>query len=85
MLGYYVTAAICLFLLVMIPIWSDAGSQPQYPFVVIAMLALTVFIVPIALRRRKREGAADPGALPVTVDNLAQVDAGTQQAGRTRG
>ena len=76
--GYYVTTAVCLFLLVMIPIWSSDASQPQYPFAVIALLALSVFVVPIALRRRKREGAADPGALPVTMDNLQQVDAAVQ-------
>jgi hypothetical protein len=38
MLGYYITSAICLFFLVMIPIWSDQGQQPQYPFVVILFL-----------------------------------------------
>lgn len=79
MLGYYITSAICLFLLVMIPIWSNRGDNPTYPFLVIVALAIIVFVVPIVLRRRRREGASDPGALAVTVDNLAEVDARNQQ------
>jgi Flp pilus assembly protein TadB len=81
MLGYYITSAICLFFLVMIPIWSAQSNQPQYPFAVILLLAVIVFAVPMVLRRRKREGAAAPGALPVTVDNLAEVDAANQRQG----
>lgn len=81
MLGYYVTSAVCLFLLAMIPIWSQRPDQPHYPFAVVLLLALIVFLVPLMLRRRKREGASDPGALPVTVDNLAEVDAASQRRG----
>jgi hypothetical protein len=33
------------------------------------------------LRRRRREGAAAPGELAVTVDNLAEVDAANQRRG----
>ncbi len=79
MVGYYLTSAVCLFLLAMIPIWSARADQPQYPFVMIALLVLIVFAVPMTLRRRKREGAAAPGALAVTVDNLAEVDAANQR------
>jgi hypothetical protein len=79
MLGYTITSAICLFLLVMIPIWSEQGQQPQYPFAVILFLAVIVLAVPMVLRRRRREGAADPGALAVTVDTLPEVDAANQR------
>lgn len=73
-MGYYITAAICLLLLVMIPIWTQQGDQPQYPFYVIILLAVVVFVVPLVLRRRKREGASQAGALAVTVENVHQVD-----------
>lgn len=73
-MGYYITAAICLFFLVMIPIWTQRGDQPQYPVYVIILLAVFVFVVPLVLRRRKREGAAQAGALAVTVDNVHKVD-----------
>ncbi len=70
MLGYYITSGICLALLVMIPIWSPNGAQPAYPFWVILMLALIVMIVPIVLRRRKREGAAHAGELAVRLEEV---------------
>jgi hypothetical protein len=69
MLGYYITASICLGLLVMMPIWSARTDTPSYPFVVILLLALIVFVVPMVLRRRKREGAAVAGELPVRIEN----------------
>lgn len=72
MVGYYVTSAICLFLLVMIPIWSQRNDAPHYPIFVLILLALVVFLVPIFLRRRAREGAADPGKLAMTVDTLGR-------------
>ena len=70
MVGYYVTTGICLFLLAMIPIWSARHDNPHYPFIVIIGLALVVFIVPLVLKRRQREGAATPGALAVTVESV---------------
>ena len=69
MVSYYVTASICLGLLVMMPIWSARNETPSYPFVVILLLAAIVFIVPMLLRRRKREGAAVAGELPVRIEN----------------
>lgn len=69
MLGYYITASICLGLLVMMPIWSARNDTPTYPFVVILLLALIVFVVPMMLKRRKREGAAVAGELPVRIEN----------------
>jgi len=80
MVGYYLTSGVCLFLLAMIPIWSARSDQPSYPLPVLVLLAVFVFVVPLVLRRRKREGAATPGALAVTVDNLREVDAAAQQA-----
>lgn len=73
-MGYYITAASCLFFLVMIPMWTQRGDQPHYPFFVIILLAVVVFVVPLVVRRRKREGAAQAGGLAVTVDNVHQVD-----------
>ncbi|MBU8536357.1 hypothetical protein [Falsiroseomonas tokyonensis] len=70
MLGYYITSGICLALLIMIPIWSPGGAQPTYPFWVIALLALVVFVVPLVLRRRKREGAAQSGELAVRLEEV---------------
>lgn len=70
MLGYYISAGICLFLLVMMPIWSSRHDQPTYPFVVIVLLVLAVLLVPLMLRRRAREGASDPGKLIVTVEAM---------------
>jgi hypothetical protein len=70
MVGYYVTTGICLFLLAMIPIWSPRSDNPSYPFLVIIALAVVVFIVPLVLKRRQREGAATPGALAVTVESV---------------
>ena len=68
-MSYYVTASICLGLLVMMPIWSARNDAPTYPLAVILLLALVVFAVPILLRRRKREGAAAAGELPVRIEN----------------
>lgn len=68
MLGYYITASICLGLLVMMPIWSARPETPSYPFFVILLLAVIVFVVPMVLRRRKREGAAVAGELPVRLE-----------------
>ena len=56
---YAITSAVCLFLLAMIPIWSSHGEQPHYPFWVILLLALLVIIVPMLLRRGRRDGAAE--------------------------
>jgi len=70
MLGYYITSGICLFFLVMIPVWSARSDNPHYPFAVILVLAVIVFVVPLVLKRRKREGAASPGALAVTVETV---------------
>jgi hypothetical protein len=72
MLGYYITSGTCLFLLAMIPIWTRRSDNPTYPFAVILLLALIVFLVPLFLRRREREGAADPGKLAVTVETLGR-------------
>lgn len=70
MLGYYVTSGICLALLVMIPIWSPGEDQPTYPFWVILLLAIIVMAVPIVLKRRKREGAAQAGELAVRLEEV---------------
>ncbi|SFK99035.1 hypothetical protein [Falsiroseomonas stagni] len=69
MVGYYVTAACCLFLLVMMPIWSGRSDQSTYPFWVIALLGLVVLLVPVFVRRRRREGAAAPGDPTVSMEN----------------
>ncbi len=68
MIGYYVTSAICLFLLFMIPIWSPRTENQVFPIWVILLLAVVVFLVPIMIRRRKREGAAMPGEIPVHLE-----------------
>jgi MFS superfamily sulfate permease-like transporter len=68
MVGYYISAGICLFLLVMMPIWSPRQDSPSYPFAVLALLIVVVLVVPIMVRRRKREGAADPDAVPLSVE-----------------
>jgi hydrogenase-4 membrane subunit HyfE len=67
--GYYVTAACCLFLLVMMPIWSGRSDQATYPIWVIALLAVVVVLVPVFIRRRRREGAAAPGDPGVSIEN----------------
>jgi hypothetical protein len=72
MVGYYITSAICLFLLITIPIWTQRADAPHYPIVVLILLGLVVFLVPVFLRRRAREGAADPGKLAMTVDTLGR-------------
>lgn len=72
MVGYYVTSAICLLFLVMIPIWTQRPDAPHYPVAVLILLAIVVFAVPFFLRRRVREGAADPGKLAMTVDTLGR-------------
>lgn len=72
MLGYYITSVICLFFLAVIPIWSQRPDAPHYPIVVLILLGLIVFLVPIFLRRRAREGASDPGKLAMTVDTLGR-------------
>ena len=69
MLGYYITASICLGLLVMMPIWSARADTPSYPILVILLLAVIVFVVPMVLKRRKREGAAVSGELAVRIEN----------------
>lgn len=68
MVGYYVTAACCLFLLVMMPVWSGRSDQ-TYPFWVIALLGVVVLLVPVFVRRRRREGAAAPGDPTVSMEN----------------
>jgi len=68
-MSYYITASICLGLLVMMPIWSARNDTPTYPFAVIVLLAVVVFVVPMVLRRRKREGAAVAGELAVRIEN----------------
>lgn len=68
-MGYYITASICLGLLVMMPIWSARNDTPSYPLPVIVLLAVVVFVVPLVLRRRKREGAAVAGELAVRIEN----------------
>ena len=70
MVGYYVTATICLGLLVMIPIWSPNGAQPAYPIWMILMLAMVVMVVPMVLKRRRREGAAQAGELAVRLEEV---------------
>ncbi len=70
MVGYYVTTGICLLLLTLIPVWSARPDNPNYPLIVIILLAVIVFIVPLVLKRRQREGAAAPGALAVTVESV---------------
>jgi beta-lactamase regulating signal transducer with metallopeptidase domain len=70
MLGYYITAGISLALLVMIPIWSPTGAQPTYPIWVIMLLAIIVFVVPLVLKRRRRDGAAQTGELAVRVEEV---------------
>jgi len=69
MVSYYLTAAACLFLLIMMPIWSGKVEQQNYPFWVIALLGLVVVLVPIFVRLRRREGAAAPGDLRVSIEN----------------
>jgi hypothetical protein len=55
MIGYIVTTGTCLFLLAMIPIWSNHSEQPTYPLAVILLLAAVVVLVPLLLRGdRKR-------------------------------
>jgi L-asparagine transporter-like permease len=70
MVGYYVTCSICLFLLAMMPIWMARTDDPDYPIVVLILLAVIVFVVPFFLKRREREGAATPGKLALTVETL---------------
>ncbi len=49
---YYITAGICLFLLVMMPIWTARPDQPHFPLGAILALAAIVVIVPLIFRRR---------------------------------
>jgi len=60
MLGYFVTAGICLGLLVLMPMWSQRTGQPSYPLAVIVLLAVAVVVVPLVSGRHRREGAAPP-------------------------
>ena len=58
-MGYYVTSGICLFFLVMIPIWTARPDSPTYPFVVILLLAAVVMVVPMMFRTtspKRRKG-----------------------------
>ncbi len=68
MVSYYVTAGACLFLLTMMPMWSSRPDQ-TYPIWVIGLLAVVVLLVPLFVRRRRREGAAAPGDPTVTIEN----------------
>lgn len=70
MIGYYITAGICLALLVMIPFWSPNSAQPTYPIWGILVLAAIVIVVPMVLKRRKREGAAQAGELAVRLEEV---------------
>lgn len=69
MFTYYVTVACCLFLLVMLPLWSGRPDQQGYPFSVIVLLGFLAMVVPMFIRRRKREGSATPGDLGVSIAN----------------
>jgi hypothetical protein len=68
MVGYYITTAACLFLLAMMPIWSPRLATETYPIGVILLLGVAVLLVPVFVRRRRREGAATPGELPVSLE-----------------
>jgi hypothetical protein len=70
MVGYYITCGICLFFLIMIPIWTARPDSPDYPIIVLILLGAVVFLVPVFLKRRVREGAAQPGKLALTVETL---------------
>ena len=58
-MSYYISAAICLGLLVMIPVWSPRNAELTYPIFVILALAVLGVLVPILFKRpnpRRRRG-----------------------------
>jgi hypothetical protein len=60
---YCVTSAICMALLVMIPIWTARPDGPGLPVFALLLLAAIVVVVPLLfreerLRRRKGDRAA---------------------------